>query len=152
MKKQPVDSFPTSETTRLKPLNLSVPGTRSLRSLSGAASGVPTMLRHLKPRFLEGLTPSALKSVLEAAEYRKVPADSVIIHQDQPAKHLFLLLTGRARHFFVTEKGQKVILLWIPPGEIFGAAALLSSPADNFTNTETAQQSSWLPTSPHPGL
>jgi CRP-like cAMP-binding protein len=144
VKKQPVDSFPTSETTRLKPLNLSVPGTRSLRSLSGAASGVPTMLRHLKPRFLEGLTPSALKSVLEAAEYRKVPADSVIIHQDQPAKHLFLLLTGRARYFFVTEKGQKVILLWIPPGEIFGATALLSSPTDYFINTETAQQSSML--------
>jgi len=43
----------------------------------------------------------------------------VITHQDQPAKHLFLLLTGRARYFFVTEKGQKVILLWIPPGEMF---------------------------------
>ena len=102
------------------------------------------MLRHLKPQFLEGLPPSSLKSVLEAAEYRRVPANSVITHQDQPAKHLFLLLTGRARHFFVTEKGQKVILLWIPPGEIFGATALLSSPADYFTNTETAQQSSML--------
>jgi len=68
----------------------------------------------------------------------------VIIHQDQPAKHLFLLLTGRARYFFVTEKGQKVILLWIPPGEIFGATALLSSPTDYFINTETAQQSSML--------
>jgi CRP-like cAMP-binding protein len=81
---------------------------------------------------------------LEAAEYRRVPANSVITHQDQPAKHLFLLLTGRARYFFVTEKGQKVILLWIPPGEIFGSPALLSSPADYFTNTETAQQSSML--------
>ena len=102
------------------------------------------MLRDLKPRFLEGLPPSSLKSVLEAAEYRRAPANSVIIHQDQPAKHLFLLLTGRARYFFVTEKGQKVILLWIPPGEIFGTPALLSSPADYFTNTETAQQSSML--------
>src|SRR5215469_3329869 len=145
VKKQPVDSFPTSETTRLKPLNLSVPGTRSLRSLSGAASGVPTMLRHLKPRFLEGLTPSALKSVLEAAEYRKVPADSVIIHQDQPAKHLFLLLTGRARYFFVTEKGQKVILLWIPPGEIFGMAAFHSPPPIAYlSSTEATRNSSVL--------
>ena len=49
------------------------------------------MLRHLKPRFLEGLTPSALNSVLEAAEYRRVPGNTVITHQDQPSEHLFLL-------------------------------------------------------------
>ena len=182
MKKQSFDSFPTSETTGLKPLSPSVRGTRTPRSLSGAASGVPTILRHLKPRFLEGLTPSALNSVLEAAEYRRVPGNSVITHQDQPSEHLFLLLTGRARYFFVTEKGQKVILLWIPPGEIFGSTALLSSPADYFISTEAARQSSmlvwgrttiralllnnpncsrmrfiynfsiWLPTSPHTGL
>ena len=122
VKKQSFDSFPTSETTRSTPLSPSVPGPRPRRSLSGAASGVPTLVRHLKPRFLEGLTPSALNSVLEAAEYRRVRANSVITHQDQPSEHLFLLLTGRARYFFVTEKGQKVILLWIPPGEIFIAS------------------------------
>jgi CRP-like cAMP-binding protein len=90
------------------------------------------------------LTTPELKSILAAAEYRKLSANSVITHQDQPAKHLFLLLTGRARYFFVTEKGQKVILLWIPPGEIFGMAAFHSPPIAYLSSTETARNSSVL--------
>jgi CRP-like cAMP-binding protein len=68
----------------------------------------------------------------------------LITHQDHPAKEFFLLLTGRARYFFVTEKGQKVILLWIPPGEIFGAVALLPQLAGYHVCTETVRNSSML--------
>lgn len=106
--------------------------------------GVPAMVRSLKPRFLDGLTPPARKSLLAAAKYRRLPANSVITRQDDLANHLFLLLTGRARYFFVTERGQKVILLWILPGEIIGIAALLSPPAEYLTNTETVRNSSML--------
>jgi CRP-like cAMP-binding protein len=102
------------------------------------------MLRDLNPRFFEGLTMPELKSIFAAAEYRRLPANSLITHQDQPAKHVFLLLTGRARYFFVTEKGQKVILLWIPPGEIFGMAAFHSPPIAYLSSTETARNSSVL--------
>jgi CRP-like cAMP-binding protein len=66
--------------------------------------------------------------VLAKATYHKFPANRVITNQDHPAEHLYLLLTGRARFFFVTAKGQEVILLWIPPGEIFGSASLLPAP------------------------
>jgi CRP-like cAMP-binding protein len=79
----------------------------------------PAVLRNLKSRFLEGLTPPELKSVVAAAECHRVSANSVITNQDNPATHLFLLLTGRARYFFEGENGKKVILLWIPPDEIF---------------------------------
>jgi CRP-like cAMP-binding protein len=102
------------------------------------------MPRNLKPRFLEGLTPDEIKSVLAAAQPPRFPARSVITNQDDAARHLFLLLTGRARYFFVTEKGQKVILLWIPPGEIFGSAALLAPPARYLISTETVRESSTL--------
>jgi CRP-like cAMP-binding protein len=101
---------------------------RSKSLASNKATGILPLLRDLRPRFLEGLTPSELKSVLAEATFRKFPADSVITNQDHSAEHLYLLLTGRARFFFVTEKGQEVILLWIPPGEIFGSAALLPVP------------------------
>jgi CRP-like cAMP-binding protein len=85
-----------------------------------------------------------VQSVLAAAKYRKAPANCVITSQDQPARHLFLLLTGRARYFFVTGRGQKVILLWIPAGEVLGIAALLSPPVAYITNTETVNNSSML--------
>jgi CRP-like cAMP-binding protein len=128
----------------MKPENDRV-GTRgSLNTLSGPSGGILAMLRDLKPRFLEGLTPSEAESVLTAAKYHKAPANCVITSQDDPAKRLFLLLTGRARYFFVTEKGQKVILLWIPIGEIIGMAALLSPPVAYLTNTETVNRSSLL--------
>ena len=104
------------------------PTDRSRSLLSNKATGILPLLRDLKPRLLEGLTPSQLKSVLAEARYRKFPANRVMTNQDHPAEHLYLLLTGRARFFFVTEKGQEVILLWIPPGEIFGSAALLPAP------------------------
>jgi hypothetical protein len=77
MKNHSVESLPTSVATRL------------------TGNRISAMLRDLNPRFFEGLTMPELKSILAAAEYRKLSANSVITHQDQPAKHLFLLLTGR---------------------------------------------------------
>ena len=135
-------SVPLTTTLRAGRANDSV--ARSAHLLSCAEARVPAILRDLKPRFLEGLTPPELKSVLAAAEHRRLPANRVITHQDDPAEHLFLLLTGRARYFFVTEKGQKVVLLWIPPGEIFGVATFLSPPSGYITNTETGRNSSML--------
>ena len=105
------------------------------------SSGV---LHRLKPRFLEGLTPQEFKLVVEAAEYQRFPAKYVVTNQDDPAKHLYLLLTGRARYFFLSETGQKVILLWIPPGEIFGPAALLVPPTGYHISAETVTNSSVL--------
>jgi CRP/FNR family transcriptional regulator, nitrogen oxide reductase regulator len=40
--------------------------------------------------------------------------------------------------------GRKSILLWIPPGEIFGGAALLGEPSDYLVSTETVKTSSVL--------
>ena len=68
----------------------------------------------------------------------------MITNQDHPAEHLYLLLTGRARFFFVTEKGQEVILLWIPPGEIFGSAALLPAPTGYHVSTAVTRSCSAL--------
>lgn len=116
----------------------------SAESLSIAVTYTSAVLRNLKSRFLEGLTPDEIQSVLEAAKPHRFPARSVITNQEDAARHLFLLLSGRARYFFVTEKGQKVILLWIPPGEIFGSAALLSELTPYHISVETVSDSSTL--------
>src|SRR5271157_4412993 len=100
------------------------------RVLNGAravtGSETASLIRQLKPRFLEGLTAPELQSVLAAATLRRFLANSVIVNQGNPAEHLFLLIKGRARYFFMTPDGQKMLLLWLPPGEMLGGAALLS--------------------------
>ena len=95
--------------------------------LSVPSSGILHTLRNLRPQFFEGLTPSELELVIAAAKQVWAMGNSVITNQDHPAEHLYLLLTGRARYFFVTETGKKIIVLWIPPGQTFGGAALVAS-------------------------
>jgi CRP-like cAMP-binding protein len=99
---------------------------------------------NLKSRFLEGLSPLDLNVILAAAKQRHFASSSIVVNQGNPADHLFLLTRGRARFFFNTQEGKKVILLWLTPGEIFGGAALLSTPSLYLVNTETLKDCSML--------
>ncbi len=109
-----------------------------------SAPSVLSLVRSLKPRFLEELTSDELRTVVAAADYRRYLANSVILNQQHPAKQVFLLLTGRARSSFTTQAGQKMILLWLPPGEVFGLAAILSKATEYLVSTETIRDSSVL--------
>jgi CRP/FNR family transcriptional regulator, nitrogen oxide reductase regulator len=110
----------------------------TLASEPGAAAA------HLKSRFLDGLAPCDLKVVLAAARQRHFLPNSVVVNQGHPADHLFLLTRGRARFFFNTREGKKIILLWLTPGEVFGGMALLSIPLPYLVSTETLKDSSTL--------
>jgi hypothetical protein len=94
------------------------------------ASGTATLPSYPKSRFLEGLGPRALEVIRAAGTERRYLGKCVITNQGGPADHLFLLTGGRARHFFITQEGQKTLLLWLPLGEIFGGVAFLSKPKD----------------------
>ena len=102
------------------------------------------LLRDRKPRFLEGVDVPDIKTILAAATQRCFVANSVIVNQGYPAEHLFLLLAGRARRFFLTEDGRKIVLLRIPPGDIFGEAVMLARPAHYLVSTEVMTNSSAL--------
>lgn len=94
--------------------------------------------------FLAGLSPFEGKSVLAAASRRRFTARSVIVSQEDVASRLFLLCDGRARYFFITPEGQKIILFWLTRGEMFGGAALLADPSFYLVSTEAVQDSSVL--------
>lgn len=98
----------------------------------------------LKSGFLAGLAPSDRKLVLAAASLRRFVANSVVTHQGTPANRLFLLTKGRARYFFITPDGRKVLLFWLVPGDTFGGAALLSEPSEYHVSAETVKDSSVL--------
>jgi CRP-like cAMP-binding protein len=107
-------------------------------------SKVATAADNLKSRFLDGLSPLELKVILPVARQRRFASNCVVVNEGNPADHLFLLTKGRARFFFTTREGKKVILLWLTPGEIFGASALLSTPSLYLVSTETTKDSSML--------
>jgi len=73
---------------------------------------------------LRGLNRQEVDLILAAARARRFSVKSVMTYQGEPADHLLLLWKGRARYFFETPDGKKLILIWITPGHAFGGAAL----------------------------
>ncbi|HET6205250.1 MAG TPA: Crp/Fnr family transcriptional regulator [Terracidiphilus sp.] len=100
--------------------------------------GLPDTLR---PRFLAGLATSELNAVLSVATHRRFLESSVIVHEQDPAERLFLLTSGRGRHFVLTGNGRKVLLHWLTAGQIFGGAAMISTPSNYLASTEVLSDS-----------
>lgn len=98
----------------------------------------------IKSSFLEGLTPAELNHVLASGRERRFPAGKVICNQGEPANHVFLVLHGRARYFILTPQGEKILLLWLPEGELIGSAALQRPHIDYIVSTETVKDSTIL--------
>ena len=97
-----------------------------------------------RSRLLEGLTMSDRASVLAASSKRCLKANSVPIHQGDKADTLFLICNGRARHFYITPQGKKILLFWLTEGQIFGGSALLSTPTEYIVGTEILRDSCLL--------
>jgi CRP-like cAMP-binding protein len=107
-------------------------------------SEIAIVSSHLKSQFLEGLTPPERKTILAGATQRRFAARSVITNQGHPADHLFLLTKGRARQFYVTEEGKKLLLQWLGPGDLIGGRTVLSSSTSYLISTEVVMDSSVL--------
>jgi CRP/FNR family transcriptional regulator, nitrogen oxide reductase regulator len=101
-------------------------------------------VRGLKSRFLQGLEKRELESILTPASHRRLLANSVVQNQGEPASRLFLLTSGRARYFYITEEGRKILFLWLRPGDIFGGGALMAQPLSYLVNVETVKDSRML--------
>ena len=90
----------------------------------------------LRPRFLSGLPKAALLEILSAATHQRFLASSVVLHEGDPAERFFILTSGQGRHFILTSDGQKILMHWLTPGQVFGGAALLSTPSHYLASTE----------------
>jgi len=98
----------------------------------------------LRQRFLKGLSSTELEQVLSTAATKRIPANKVVVHQNHPADHLFLITSGHARYFFITEDGRKLLLFRLVQGDIFGCPAILPEPSLYLVGTETVQASQVL--------
>ena len=92
-----------------------------------------------RSRFLAGIAAADVQLILAQATLRRFPPNSVVTHQGAPAIELFLITKGRARHFYTTPDGQKILLLWLAQGEIFGGATLLAERSEYRVSTETVK-------------
>ncbi len=122
-------------------------GYMSNRDTSNSTSNLPKLLialRNVRPRFLAGLSSDEVKIVISAARLRRYLANSVIVNQEEPADHMFLLISGRARYFYITPDGRKAILMRITPGEMFGGSALLYVASEYLVSTEALKPISVL--------
>jgi CRP-like cAMP-binding protein len=108
------------------------------------ATGIALLPSHSKSRLFEGLAPGDLDIIRTAGTERRYRASSVITNQGNPGDHLFLITSGHARYFYLTQDGHKTLLLWLTPGEILGGAAFLSKPSKYLVSTEAVRDSSFL--------
>jgi len=95
-------------------------------------------------QLLRGMEKQEVDLILAAARVLRFSAKSVITYQTKPANQLFVLSKGRARYFYDTIGGKKLILAWIAPGHTFGAAALDVPPSTYLVSAEAVQDSTVL--------
>ncbi|MBV8113661.1 MAG: Crp/Fnr family transcriptional regulator [Silvibacterium sp.] len=105
---------------------------------AGKVAGLPNQLR---PRFLAGLGEGDISSILSAARHRQFRASSVVVNQEDSAERFFLLTSGHGRQFVITSDGRKILLQWLTAGQIFGGAAILSTPFQYLACTEVLSDS-----------
>jgi CRP-like cAMP-binding protein len=107
-------------------------------------SEATAILTELKPRFLEGLTPIEAQAVLGAAGRKRFGANTVITSEGDPATHLYLMLDNGARYYTISPQGRKIVVRWVPPGDVVGGVSLIWKPLEYVMTTEAVKKSSAL--------
>ena len=88
--------------------------------------------------FLTGIEPTAVQTILSAAQVRRISAEHNIITGGHRATHLFLVQSGRVRYYHLSKQGEEVLLAWLVPGDVIGLVALLKSQSTYMAMAEAA--------------
>ena len=90
---------------------------------SGSAS-----ITALSSSFFTGLEKTSAGAILAAARIQRISAKQAISNEGDRGTRLFLLQSGQARCFHLTEKGQRAVFVWLVAGDVTGLVATLKSP------------------------
>lgn len=104
-------------------------------------SELAAFVKRLAPPFLQDLSSSEIDVVLSSARQQRFLANSVITNQGHPANYVYMILTGAARSFFLTQTGHKLHVFSFPAGEMFGGMALVARPSEYIVSTEAVKDS-----------
>ena len=75
--------------------------------------------------FLDYLAPADRDFLLNRAQIRKRPSDTVLMYEGDPTDHVLVLLTGWVRAYRHARDGQVVLFALRGPGDIIGEIAAL---------------------------
>ena len=103
-------------------------------------STVQTLRRH---HLFSQLPEQVFKEVCHLATLRHLDCHGTLVHQGDPAKRFFLLVSGQIKLYRLTGEGQENLMEIIQPGQTF-AEALLFSQARCYPVSATALKDSVL--------
>ncbi len=84
-----------------------------------------------------GLEKDEISTILALAIKRRFKASETIVTAEGAGTHLFLVRTGCVNFYIPTEKGARILLRRLVPGNVFGIASFLSEPL-GYLGTATA--------------
>lgn len=97
-----------------------------------------------KSKVFAGLPDPALKEIFDAGRLRRVaPKTNVFVTGEEP-DHVFLLESGQARVYVLTESGSEVVLVWVVPGGILGLPSFLADPPTYLVNAMAVTKCEFL--------
>lgn len=67
-----------------------------------------------------GLSSAQVKLVVSRALLQTAPKGAFLFRQEEPARKVFLLESGRVRLHEITAEGQELLIRFVRPGEVFG--------------------------------
>ncbi|WP_426139128.1 Crp/Fnr family transcriptional regulator [Pseudomonas sp. DWP3-1-2] len=103
-------------------------------------STVLTLRRH---HLFSQLPENVFEDVCHLATLKHLSCHSTLMHQGDPAKRFFLLVSGQIKLYRLTDEGQENLVEVIQPGQTF-AEALLFSQARRYPVSATALKDSTL--------
>jgi CRP-like cAMP-binding protein len=94
---------------------------------------------------LQRLSDQELHLVLSKASVREVPKGATLFRQEEPARQMFLLESGRVRLHELTAEGHELLVRFVVPGEVFGdkAAVARSEYGASAQASQTSRVISW---------
>ena len=93
----------------------------------------------------DGLDHHVVSEILEQAQTQRLPPETLLFSEGEPARALHVLISGFVKMAQTTPNGERVITRYVKPGEAFGTPALLGGfyPADAVTATHCIELQ-WL--------
>ena len=86
------------------------------------------MISPASVQLFSGLDVNHVRSIKDAATRREFEASRIIVVANEPADRLFLIEVGQVDYYVTSDAGQDILLRRLVAGDVFGQAALLSSP------------------------
>jgi CRP-like cAMP-binding protein len=95
-------------------------------------------------RLLEGIPAEDVRQLLQVARRRRFRRGEVVVHQNDPADSLHLVVKGRLAIRVTTPLGEQATVAVSGPGDMFGEIALLGEDRRRSATVEALEESETL--------